>query len=203
MQIDDIGSDGRETLTLTANRAGMAEIEVTATDRAGLSTTRTLTVVVNTPPTRNARVPTQAVIATVGVPFELETGNFFSDADGDTLTYGIAIQPPSGLIDNFSMVTGVWTFTATDADASQSTPGSIVTVSVDDRRGGSAQATFTLLIDAPLTAVRIAPVVNDRWLLRAGGLTDANGIATTSYRWFMNDTLIAGRNRERISHPRR
>ena len=169
----------------------MATITFTATDSADLSSSRTLEVAVNTSPILSDRVPTR-VIATVGVPFERDVSEFFMDADGDTLTYNIAIAPMSGLIDGFSTMTGVWTFTATDADASRNTAGSIVTVLADDGRGGSAQTTFTLLIDAPPTALRIATVVNDRWLLRASGLDDANGIATTSYRWFINDILIDG-----------
>ena len=193
-QIDDIRSDTRATLTLMANRAGVAEIEVTATDRADLSSSGTLEVVVNTPPTPSARVPTRAIIATVGVSFERDIGEFFSDADGDTLTYGIAIEPTSGLIDGFSTTNGTWTFTATDADVSRNTAGSTVTVSADDGRGGRVQASFTLLIDAPPTGtVRIAPDSDDRWRLRTiSTLADANGIETTSYRWFINDTLIDG-----------
>ena len=185
IQIDDIGSDSRETLTLTANRAGTAEITVTATDRADLSTSRTVTVIVNTPPTLSAQVPNR-VDATVDVQFEQDVSEFFSDADGDTLTYGIAIEPPSSLINIFSTMTGVWTFMATDTDVSQSMAGSIVTVSADDGRGGRVQASFTLLIDAPLTGtVRIAPDSDDRWQLRAISMfADANGIATTSHEWF-------------------
>ena len=184
-QIDNIGSDSRETLTLTANRAGTAEITVTATDLDDLSTSRTMTVIVNTPPTLSAQVPNR-VDAMVDVRFERDISEFFSDADSDTLTYGIAIEPPSSLIDTFSTQTGVWTFTATDADASQSTAGSIVTVSADDGRGGRVQASFTLVIDAPLTGtVRIAPDSDNRWQLRAISMfADANGIATTSHEWF-------------------
>ena len=185
IQIDDIGSDSRETLTLTANRAGTAEITVTATDLDDLSTSRTVTVIVNTPPTLSAQVPNR-VDAMVDVRFERDISEFFSDADSDTLTYGIAIEPPSSLIDTFSTQTGVWEFMATDADASQSTAGSIVTVSADDGRGGRVQTSFTLLIDAPLTGtVRIAPESDDRWQLRAISMfADANGIATTSHEWF-------------------
>ena len=193
-RIDDIGSQTRETLTLRANKAGVAEIKVIATDRADLSSSRTLEVVVNTPPTGSARVPTRAIIATVGEPFERDISDFFSDADGDTLTYGIAMEPMSGLIDNFSTMTGVWTFMATNADASQNTAGSMVTVSANDGRGGRVQASFTLLIDAPLTGtLRIEPDSDDRWqLITTSTLADVNGITTTSYRWFINNTLIDG-----------
>ena len=193
-RIDDIGSQTRETLTLRANKAGVAEIKVIATDRADLSSSRTLEVVVNTPPTGSARVPTRAIIATVGEPFERDISDFFSDADGDTLTYGIAMEPMSGLIDNFSTMTGVWTFMATNADASQNTAGSMVTVSANDGRGGRVQASFTLLIDAPLTGtLHIEPDSDDRWqLITTSTLADVNGITTTSYRWFINNTLIDG-----------
>ena len=185
-RIPDIRTDTNRTFMLNARQGGIATITFTAEDSGGLSDSADLSVRVNTPPTRNARVPTRAIIATVDVPFELGISDFFSDADGDTLTYGIAIEPPSGLIDNFSTMTGVWTFTATDADASTNTAGSIVTVSADDGRGGRVQASFTLLIDAPLTGtVRMAPDGDDRWLLRTMSMfADANGIATTSYEWF-------------------
>ena len=194
LTITDIADNTVRTFTLNALQGGVATITFTATDSVNLSSSGTLEVVVNTPPTRSARVPTRAIIATVGVPFERDISEFFSDADDDTLTYGIAIAPPSGLIDGFSTANGTWTFTATDADVSRNTAGSTVTVSADDGRGGRVQASFTLLIDAPLTgAVRIAPDSDDRWRLRTiSTLADANGIATTSYRWFINDTLIDG-----------
>ena len=78
--------------------------------------------------------------------------------------------------------------------SAETTAGSTVTVSADDGRGGRVQASFTLLIDAPPTGtVRIAPDSDDRWRLRTiSTLADANGIETTSYRWFINDTLIDG-----------
>ena len=190
-RIDDIGSDMRRIFRLNAVKAGRAEITLTATDNQGLRSSETVMVTVNTPPTLSNRVPTQ-VIATVGMPFELRTGSFFEDADGDTLTYGIAIVPNSSLTDGFSTMTGIWTFMATDTDASRDTTGSTVTVTVNDGRGGSTKATFTLLIDALPTALRIAPDSNDRWLLRAGVLADDNGITTASYRWFINDTPIDG-----------
>ena len=164
----------------------MAMITFTAEDSDGLVGDRVaLSVRVNTPPTRNAGVPSR-VDAMVGVPFERDVSDFFTDADGDTLTYGIAIDPMSSLIDNFSTMTGVWTFMATVADASRSIAGSVVTVSADDGRGGREEASFTLLIDAPLTGtVRIAPDNDDRWRLRTiSTLGDANGIATTSHEWF-------------------
>ena len=203
-RIGDIGSDTRVTLALRANKAGIAEIKVTATDGTDLSSSRTLEVAVNTPPT--PRVPIRAIIATVGEPFERDISDFFSDADGDTLTHDIAIEPMSGLIGNFSTMTGVWTFTATNADASQTAAGSIVRVSADDGRGGRVQASFTLVVDAPLTgAVRIEPDSDDRWQLSTTStLADANGITSTSYRWFINNTLIDGatENEYRIPYDR-
>ena len=199
---DNITADTRTTFTLGGDKAGMATIIFTATDRKGASTNTEIVVQVNTPPQLvSDRVP-ERVIATVGEPFELKTGDFFEDADGDALTYSIAIEPSSRLIDNFSTATGIWTFTPTDANASRNTTGSIVTVSVDDGSGGSTQATFTLLIDAPPTALRIAADNDNKWLLHASGLVaDANGIATTSYRWFMNDNLIDGATENEYSIP--
>ena len=205
-RVADITTDTLATFTLSANRAGVAKIEVTATDSADLISSGTVEVAVNTPPALSDRVATR-IVATVGEAYELETSSFFEDADGDVLTYSIAIEPSSNLIDSFNSMTGRWLFTTTDTDVSTNMIGSTVTVSADDGRGGLEQATFTLLIDAPPTAVSIAPattVGNDRWLLRATTITDANGIETISYRWFMNGNLIdrATENEYRIPNTR-
>ena len=205
-RVADITTDTITTFTLNANRAGVAKIQVTATDSADLISSGTVEVAVNTPPALSDRVATR-IVATVGEAYELETSSFFEDADGDVLTYSIAIEPSSSLIDSFNSMTGRWLFTATDADVSTNMTGSTVTVSANDGRGGLEQAIFTLLIDAPPTAVSIAPVTavgNDRWLLRATTITDANGIETISYRWFMNGNLIdrATENEYRIPNTR-
>ncbi len=190
-QIDNITTDTSITFTLTAEQSGEAVITFTATDSKNISTNTKIVVRTNTPP-QVSSVPT-SVVATVGEAFRLETGSFFSDADNDALTYSIVVDPDN-LSYNFS-TTGTLTFTPTNAEASTNTTGFTVTVSAADDTGGTAQAIFALLIDAqPTGSVMISRNSTNQWQLEGDptGISDANGIARRTYRWYRNNSIIGG-----------
>ena len=111
-------------ITITPVAAGSATVTVLATDAGGLSATQTFTVTVNpqpnSAPTAVGSIPAQTV--TVGAPAAtVNLGSYFSDPDGDTLTY-----------------------TATSSHASMATASvSGATVSITPIAAGAAMITVT------------------------------------------------------------
>ena len=205
-QIEEIKDNMEQRFVIRGVVAGESRITFTATDSKLASTSASVLVRVNTPPKVKNNVPAQ-VVATIGETFTLKTSEFFNDADGDTLTYRII---PNSLIlkslatrltNGFSS-TGTLTFTPIRTEASTSAAGQTVTVSVDDGRGSSATATFTLLINAEPelndgVSVEVSGNIEgntcDKWLLCAKStVTDANGIADTTYQWYRDNELITG-----------
>ena len=92
----------------------------------------------NTAPTEVRTIPDQT--ATEGSAFTLDTSPYFTDADGDTLTYSIAAAGrtlPSWL--SIDANTGIISATP-PADA----PNILVEVTADDGRGGQVTSRFTL-----------------------------------------------------------
>ena len=76
-------------LTLVGVAEGTATVTVTATDPGGLSAAQSLAVTVQTPnrpPTPIGSIPAQTVEA--GRNLALDVASYFSDPDGDALTYG-------------------------------------------------------------------------------------------------------------------
>ena len=194
-QIDEIKGNMNQRFVIHGGVAGESRIQFTATDSKLASTSASVLVHVNTLPSV-VNVPTQ-VVATVGQAFTLDTSKFFEDADGDALSYSITTSSiVSKSLANrlvFS-TTGTLTFTPIRTEASTSAAGQTVTVSVSDGRGGSATVEFKLLIDAePAGGVSVDDDSDNRWLLRAEStVTDANGIASTTYQWYRGHRQITG-----------
>ena len=200
LRIAGIADDTNRTFTLTAAQAGNATIQFTATDSRDASTSTSVSVRVNTPPSvvvANVTTP----VATVGEAFTLKTSEFFEDADKDILIYSITTSSivPKSLADRLAFsTTGTLTFTpqATEASTSTSAVGRTVTVSVSDGRGSSATATFTLLINAaPTGGVSLSVDSVNKWLLRAEStvMDDANGgIVSTTYQWYIGRSQLGG-----------
>lgn len=98
--------------------------------------TVTLSESANTAPIFTGTIPTQT--ATSGAAFSFDFSSYFSDADGDTLTY-----TATGLQDGLSIVNSTITGTSTAA-ASNNT----VQITAFDGRGGSVQSnSFTLQLN--------------------------------------------------------
>ena len=84
-------------VTLSAVSAGMATVTVTASDPSGASVTQGVRVEVergNGPPETSGTIPAQSVEAGDAVTFDVSP--YFSDPDGDALTY-IASSSNSGV----------------------------------------------------------------------------------------------------------
>lgn len=84
---DDIAttSAADSTVTINGHAAGTATLTITATDPRGASAMQEATVAVKTPPMPDSVPPTHDMV--VGNHVELDFSTFFTDEDGDDLTY--------------------------------------------------------------------------------------------------------------------
>ena len=88
-----VGVSG-STLTITPVAGGTATIIVTADDGQGSSATQTIAVTVNRAPESAGAIPNQTItVATNPRPFDVSS--YFSDPDGDALTYQAGSLKPS------------------------------------------------------------------------------------------------------------
>lgn len=151
-----VNSDGTYTYTPDPDYHGPDSFTYTVTDPAsGESRTQTVTITVtpvNDAPEANGAIADQASKDAESItPFDVST--FFSDIDGDTLTYSASGLPKGLTIDP---VTGVISGTI-DRSASQDGTGGVhsVTVTATDGDGAAVDQTFTWTVTNP------APVAND------------------------------------------
>ena len=80
-----VGVSG-STVTITPVAGGTATITVTADDGQGSSATQTIAVTVNRAPTSAGSIPAQTITAGTNAR-GFDVSSYFSDPDGDTLTY--------------------------------------------------------------------------------------------------------------------
>ena len=139
---DDIAtvSLADSTVTINGHAAGTATLTITATDPRGASAMQEATVAVKTPPMPDSVPPTHDMV--VGNHVELDFSTFFTDEDGDELTY-----------------TAV---TSDAAVATASVDGSVVTTTaageIDDSVGTVVTLTVTATDPAGLSAEQEAMV---------------------------------------------
>ena len=128
------------TVTINGHAAGTATLTITATDPRGASAMQEATVAVKTPPMPDSVPPTHDMV--VGNHVELDFSTFFTDEDGDELTY-----------------TAV---TSDAAVATASVEGSVVTTTaageIDDSVGTVVTLTVTATDPAGLSAEQEAMV---------------------------------------------
>ncbi|SDD72073.1 S-layer homology domain-containing protein [Paenibacillus sp. UNCCL117] len=136
--IVDVGANGTKLL-LTPAGAGMSEVKVTVTDARGGIAQGTVYVAVNTAPA-SVQTLSKQIVTAGQAPALVDLAPFFADADGDTLTYEVTSSQPT---------------VATGSEAggqlaiSGLAPGTArLTVTAKDGRGGSANMSFDVEINA-------------------------------------------------------
>ena len=177
----NIGSDTNQTFRLTGKAGGESNISFTATDINGEQSTVSVLLSVFSSLTTSTTVPTDPVIVPLGVAYSLDTKPFFTQS-GSGISYA-ATGLPNGLTFTDGVISGTPTTASTNTDVE------LVKVTASDGRGGSAEATFTLLINAEPTvaAVTIKAINVNTWRLTATvDFEDKNGRdeTKTRYQWF-------------------
>ena len=121
------------TVTVSAVGRGSATVTVTATDPGGLTATQTVEAIVpNRAPEPAGLIPTQTVA--VGETAVVDVSAYFTDADGDALSYAASSSNPSVAVVSTSGATVMITAVA---------KGSVtVTVTATDPRGLTATQTL-------------------------------------------------------------
>ena len=143
---DDIAtvSLADSTATINGHAAGSATITITATDPRGASAMQEATVAVKTPPMPDSVPPTHDMV--VGNHVELDFSTFFTDEDGDELTYtavtsdaavatatvegSVVTTTAAGEIDDSVGTVVTLTVTATDPEGLSAEQEAMVRVSV-------------------------------------------------------------------------
>ena len=131
-------------MTINGHAAGTATITITATDPRGASAMQEATVAVKTPPMPDSVPPTHDMV--VGNHVELDFSTFFTDEDGDELTY-MAVTSDAAVA-TASVDGSVVTTTA--ADAIEDSVGTVVTLTVTatDPGGLSAEQEAMVRVNA-------------------------------------------------------
>ena len=138
------GSD----VTISARAPGTATVSVTARDTDGASAVQTVSVTVtgqqdNRPPKREGEIPVHFLDA--GESVEIEMSDYFSDPDGDDLSYDVATSragvvrgsDSEGTLTITGMSRGTATVTVTAADPDRSEAEASFSVAVMDAGSGS------------------------------------------------------------------
>lgn len=143
---DDIAtaSAADSTVTISGHASGSATITITATDPRGASATQEATVSVKTPPMPDSVPPTHDMI--VGNYVELDFSTFFTDEDGDDLTYTAVTS--NAAVATASVDGSVVTTTAADAIADAAGTVITLTVTATDPAGLSAEQEAMVRVNA-------------------------------------------------------
>ena len=137
------------TVSITAVAAGSATITVTATDPGSLTATQTFSLTVNpqnNAPTTNGTIPDETLVTdgeTAQNTRDLDVSGYFSDPDGDTLTYTASSSDTAKATVSVSSATVTLTAVATGT--------ATITVTATDPGGLTATQTFSLAVNPPAT----------------------------------------------------
>ena len=150
---DDIAttSTADSTVTINGHAAGTATITITATDPRGASAMQEATVAVKTPPMPDSVPPTHDMV--VGNHVELDFSIFFTDEDGDDLTYTAVTSDAA--VATASVDGSVVTTTA--ADAIEDTVGTVVTLTVTATDPGGLSAEQEAMVRVSAAAYDTLP----------------------------------------------
>ncbi len=192
------------TLTVTPVAAGTPTITATATDPSGAFATQSFTMTVrpaNRAPVVSTEIPDQKIErrSGSGVTVDLPLGDYFSDADGDALTYtvkttsgqhvvwaGFHPTRPSTTLSLVSMPT----------ESPNDSGTTTVTVTATDTESESVSDSFTVTTSIPPTAVGTIPDVTvspnggSGTVALAGTFSDDDG-DTLTYSASSSDTTKA------------
>ena len=138
------------TLTLTPVAVGSARVSVTASDPDGLSASRSVSVTVgdggtNQPPRATGSIPAQTLTAG-GSAKSVNVSPYFTDPDGDTLTYSarssaastVSVSASGSTVTLTPVAAGTATVTVTALDPGGLTTTQRISVTVESSGGGSA-----------------------------------------------------------------
>ena len=147
---------------------GIATITVTATDLGGLSATQTFSVFTDHPPTTVGTIPAQEVMETKTL--SLNVSDYFSDPEGDALTYTVSssdTDTASATVSN-----------GTVALQGKSEGTATITVTVTDTSGSTALQTFSLTVTPFNNPPVTVGTIPDQSVVDGG---DAATVNLTSY----------------------
>jgi VCBS repeat-containing protein len=157
-------STGRLTGTLPASNvaAGNYTVTVTATDTGGLLATKTFTLTVNDVDPVAANQVDDREIEAGGNFAEINFSGYFTDGNGDSLTYGLTVLDSTGAAVSGSGLTidrntGLLTATGGTLDANLAAGAYTVSVNASDGLGTAATISFTINVTAASAAVDQQP----------------------------------------------
>ena len=148
------------TLTITAVATGSATITVTATDTANATATQdiSVTVIANRAPVRTGTIPTQTVSLS-GSAETVDLGSYFSDPDGNPLTYSATSSNTSKATVSVSGATLTITAVATG--------WMTITVNATDASNAGTQQSFSVSVVSNRSPISVGPIPNQT--VRVGG----------------------------------
>ena len=178
------------SLTVAGVSPGTATVTVTARDPGGLTATQSAAVTVarrNQPPVVVGTIPPPTVVA--GETVTVALSEYFSDPDGDTLTYAASTSDPAIA----SPTTSEGTLTIAGVAPGTAT----VTIVARDPGGLSVQQSTAVTVASRITAVTVSPaadtiVTGDTLRLTARAVDAAGQTVTTAVvSWVSSDTSVA------------
>ena len=131
-------SVSNSNVTITGKAGGPAKVTVTATDPIGLTATQTIKVNVGNPPTTVGTISDEHVNTSGYTSASVNVSSYFSDADGDTLSYSASSSNSS--IASVSVSGSTVTVKAKNAG------NATITVTATDPSSLSATQTFTAYV---------------------------------------------------------